>query len=78
MNAPCPKFWEVQQPRMILANFIEGINEEEDELDGIAIFGSDSLYVVMGIQKFRKSAEIYDMCAPGRTTNQAEQYLLNV
>lgn len=76
MNAPLSKILGSPTTRMILANFIEGINEEEDELDGIAIFGSDSLYVVMGIQRFRKSAEIYDMCAPGRTTNQAEQYLL--
>ena len=76
MDAPLSRIIGSPTTRMILGNFVEGINDEDEELDGIAIFGSESIYVVMGIQKFKKTAEIYDMCAPGRTTRQAEQYLL--
>lgn len=76
MDAPLSRIIGSPTTRMILGNFVEGINDEDEELDGIAIFGSESIYVVMGIQKFNKSAEIYDMCAPGRATGKAEEYFL--
>ena len=76
MNAPLSRILGSPTARMILGNFIEGLNDEDQELDGIAIFGSESLYVVMGIQKFNKFAEIYDMCAPGRQTGQAETFFI--
>jgi len=76
LNAPLSRIIGSPTTRMILGHFVEGLNEGEEELDGIAIFGSADIYVVMGIQSFNSFAEIYDMCAPKRKSGQSEEFFI--
>ena len=63
LERPLLKVVKSYEAKLLIRHFAEEINDDESYLDGLAIFGNENIYLIMGIISGKTNAEIYDLCS---------------